>query len=449
MPINPKIFKAYDIRGVYPSQINEEAIYDIAQAYVKFFKPKNLVLGRDVRIHGKSLFESAKGAILDLGVDVIDVGIISTDMLYFTVPFYNYDGGITISASHNPPQFNGLKMVRKGSLGISRDSGLAEIQKMALSNQKTVLSKKGKVVKKNILDDYLIHVRKFANLEKIKPLKIVGNANFGAIGKFVEQLTFDLPLKWIKLNWQPDGRFPKGRPDPLRPETRGETIKAILENSADFAVAWDADADRCFFFDEKGQFIEGYFITALLAKYFLKKHPGQKIISDPRLIWAVSDTVLKNKGKLILCKPGHMFIKEKMRQEDVIFAGEMSGHYYFRDNFYADNGLIPFVLMLEILSSSGKKMSELFKPYTDSYFVSGEINFEIEDKEKVLKKVKDFYQNGEISHLGGLSVSFDRNWRFNLRQSDNEPQLLRLNLEAKSKELLEEKKAELLKIIRG
>lgn len=445
---DPEIFRALDIRGIYPSQINEQAVYDIAQAYVKFVKPKNVVLGRDVRWHGAKLFEAALGGFTDSGVSVINIGVISTDMLYFAVAFYGYDGGIIISASHNPAEYNGMKMVRKGSVGLSSDSGLLEIKKLALENEKETVSKKGQIIKKDILEDYLAHIKKFTKIDNIKPLKIVGNANFGLAGLVVEKLTKDLPIEWIKLNWKPDGSFPKGRPDPLRPENREETIKTIKKNKADFAVSWDADADRCFFFDENGNFIEGYFITAFLAKELLKKEPGAKIISDPRLTWAVLDTIEQNNGVPIIAKTGHMFIKERMRKEDALFAGEMSGHYYFKNNFYADNGMIPFLMMLEILSHSQKKMSQLLAPYTSRYFVSGELNFEVENKEEIIRKIEKQYKKGKIERMDGLSIEFDRKWRFNLRASNTEP-LLRLNIEASDKKLLQDKTLEIVHLIKA
>lgn len=442
-----EIFRAYDIRGIYPAEINEEAVYDIAQAYVRFVKPKKVVLGRDVRWHGAKLFKAATQGFTDLGVSVIDIGVISTDMLYFTVAFYGFDGGLTISGSHNPVEYNGIKMVRKGSVGISSDTGLLKIKEIALKNKPSQKKEKGRVLKKNILVDYLKHIKKFAEIKNPRPLKVVGNANFGLAGKVAEELTKDLPIQWIKLNFKPDGTFPKGRPDPLRPENRAETIKAILKNKADFGVAFDTDADRCFFFDEKGKFIEGYFITAFLSQELLKENPGAKIISDPRLTWAVLDTVKENGGVPVISKTGHMFIKERMRKEDALFAGEMSAHYYFKDNFYADNGMIPFWLMLKIINESNKKLSEFLEPLTSKYFVSGEINFEVENKEKIISKIKNYYQDGKQDLIDGLSVEFDRQWRFNVRASNTEP-LLRLNVEASSQKLMKQKTKELVKFIR-
>ncbi|MEW6616292.1 MAG: phosphomannomutase/phosphoglucomutase [Thermodesulfobacteriota bacterium] len=440
-----RIFKAYDIRGIYPEEINEETVYRIAQAYVEFVKPKEVVLGKDVRLSSPSLWRAAAQGINDIGVDVIDIGTISTDMLYFSVATYGFDGGITISASHNPAQYNGMKVVREEAIPISSDTGLQDILGIVLKSKKTSAKKKGQIIAKDIMEDYMVHVRSFIDVDKVKPLKIVANANFGLAGEVAKKLTGDMPLDIIGVNFTPDGSFPKGRPDPLIPENRHETISRIKETGADFGVAWDADADRCFFFDETGEFIQGYFITALLAKTFLKRHPGGKIIFDPRLTWANIDTVIENGGIPIINKCGHAFFKDRMRREDAVFAGETSAHYYFRDNYYADNGMIPFMVMLEILSASGKTLSELVAPLKNRYFVSGEINREARNTQRILEIIEKKYREAIVEHIDGLSIEYP-DWRFNLRSSNTEP-LLRLNLEAKAKEIMEEKQDEIIKLI--
>jgi phosphomannomutase/phosphomannomutase/phosphoglucomutase len=439
------IFKAYDIRGIYPEEINEETVYRIAQAYVEFVKPKEVVLGKDVRLSSPSLWQAAAQGINDAGVDVIDIGTISTDMLYFSVAKYGFDGGITISASHNPVQYNGMKVVREKAIPISSDTGIKDILEIVLKSKKTTAKKKGQITAKDIMENYINHVRSFIDVDKVKPLKIVANANFGLAGEVAKKLTGDTPLDIIGINSTPDGSFPKGRPDPLIPENRQETISRIKETGADFGVAWDADADRCFFFDETGEFIQGYFITALLAETFLKRYPGGKIIFDPRLTWANIDTVRENGGIPIINKCGHSFFKDRMRREDAVFAGETSAHYYFRDNFYADNGMIPFMVMLEILSASGKTLSELVAPFKNKYFVSGEINREARNTQRILEIMEEKFRGATIEHIDGLSVEYP-DWRFNLRASNTEP-LLRLNLEAKSKELMEKKRDEVIKLI--
>ncbi|MDY7031620.1 MAG: phosphomannomutase/phosphoglucomutase [Thermodesulfobacteriota bacterium] len=440
--INETIFKAYDIRGIYPDEIDEDTAYNIAQAYVEFVDPKEVVLGKDVRLSSPSLWQAAASGVTDAGVNVIDIGTISTDMLYFAVAKYGYGGGITVSASHNPVQYNGMKVVREKAIPISSDTGLQEILKIVLQSRTIKAKKKGHITKRDIRDAYLKHVRSFIDINAIQPLKVVANANFGLAGEVARELTVDMPIEIIGINFTPDGSFPKGRPDPLIPENRQETIHAVKEAGADFGVAWDADADRCFFFDETGEFIQGYFITALLAGTFLKRFPGSKIIFDPRLTWANIDTVKENGGIPLINKCGHAFFKERMRREDAVFAGEMSAHYYFRDNYYADNGMIPFMMMLEILSSSGKSLSQLIKPLTNKYFISGEINREVKDTERILKEIERKYRDAAVDHMDGLSIEYS-DWRFNLRPSNTEP-LLRLNLEARSQSLMIEKRDELL-----
>ncbi len=454
--INTEIFKAYDIRGIYPSEIGEEGVYKIASAFCDFIKPKEVVIGGDVRLSTPALKKAAIKAIASRGIKVIDVGTISTDMLYFAVANYGYAGGFSITASHNPGEHNGMKFVREDSKPISSDTGLFDIREIAVNNEASVsgyeLSEKEEslVEEKNILDDYIAKIKTFADFSKFKTFKIVANPNFGAGGKAVDKLLENTGIEIIKLNWQPDGNFPKGRPDPLAPENRKEISERVMEEKADFGVAWDADADRCFFFTEKGEFIEGYFITALLAKIFLEKNPGTKIIHDPRLIWAIDDIAKENGGTSIVTKSGHAFIKERMRKENAIFGGEMSAHYYFRDYFYCDNGLIPLVIMLEFLSKQDKTLSEIMREmFWNKYFVSGEINNTVYDVPTVIAKVKEIYiKDAEsISEIDGVSIE-RADWRFNLRGSNTEP-VIRFNVEAKTKELMEQKREEVLKIIRG
>jgi phosphomannomutase len=447
MAINSEIFKSYDVRGIYPKEINEEAVYKIAQAYIKIFHPVHaIVLGRDVRISSSSLWQAAAKGIVDAGCDVIDIGTISTDMLYFAVAHYNYGGGMTISASHNPKEYNGMKFVRENSIAISSDTGLLEIKDEVLKNEQIIEPEKGEIIKKDILDDYVNHCLSFIDTKVLKPMKIVANANFGMAGIVLKKILANLPIEIIPLNFEPDGNFPKGRPDPMIPENRKETEDLVKSSKADLGVAWDADADRCFIFDENGEYVDGYFLTAILAEYFLKKNPGEKIISDPRLVWAIRDTVLGNNGIYLINKPGHAFIKDRLRKENAIFAGETSGHFYFRDNFFCDNGMIPFLLIVEKLAREGIKMSDLARPCREKYFISGEINKKIKNPDKVLKTVEKKYKEGRVEFIDGLSVEF-ADWRFNLRKSNTEP-LVRLNVEAKSQELVDEKVKELMKLVK-
>ncbi|MDD5341680.1 MAG: phosphomannomutase/phosphoglucomutase [Patescibacteria group bacterium] len=447
MAINSEIFHAYDVRGIYPKEINEEEVYQIAQAYIKVFNPgRAIVLGKDVRLSSPSLWKAAAKGINDAGCDVVDIDTISTDMLYFAVAHYDYGGGLTISASHNPKEYNGIKFVRENSVAVSADTGLLDIKNQAMKNEQIIEPEKGEIIKKEILDDYVKHCLSFIDVKILKPMKIVANGNFGMAGVALKKILQGLPIEIIPLNFEPDGNFPKGKPDPMMPENRKETETLVKKEKADLGVAWDGDADRCFIFDENGEYVDGYFLTAILAEYFLKKHPGEKIISDPRLTWAVRDTVLKNKGIYLVNKTGHAFIKDRMRKENVMFAGEITGHFYFRDNFFCDNGMIPLLLILEILNKEGVKMSELAKPYREKYFISGEISQKVKDPDKVIKTVEKEYKNGKLEYIDGFSVEYP-DWRFNLRKSNTEP-LIRLNVEAKSQDLVDEKVKEIIKLIK-
>ncbi|MBI3305811.1 phosphomannomutase/phosphoglucomutase [Candidatus Nomurabacteria bacterium] len=447
MKINLDIFHAYDIRGIYPDQINEELGYKTAQAYAKFINPKNVVLGRDVRESGPVIFEAVKKGLLDHGVDVIDIGVVTTDMLYFTVANYGYDGGIIISASHNPREFNGLKLVKKSAVPISGDSGVYDIRDLVLNDYQYQAKNKGEIIRKDVLEDYLARCLSLINISKIKPFKVVVNGMFGPAVQNL--LKANLPIQLSLLNENPDGSFPKGAPDPLLEENRIETVEFIKKEKADLGAAWDADADRFFLFDETGRWIPGYYLTAFLGEYYSKAYPGAKIIHDPRLTWAIIDKVKSNGGVPFINKAGHSFIKERMRKEDATFGGEMSGHYYFKNYFYCDNGLIPFLVLLQIISESGKKVSELFDEYFEKYPISGEMNFDLASMdlaEPIFKRIQEKYAEAKIYLIDGLSVEFP-DWRANIRSSNTQP-LIRLNVEAKSSELVGQKVRELSELIR-
>jgi len=447
-----KIFKAYDIRGIYPEEINELDVYKIAAAFCDFIKPSEVVVGSDVRLSSPALKRAAIKAVTDKGIKVIDVGEISTDMLYFSVANYGYAGGFSLTASHNPKEYNGMKIVREEARPISSDSGLFEIRDMALKleTDPSVLEGEANEVlieKKNILADYVEKIKSFADFSKFKSFKIVANPNFGVAGRALDKVLEGTDIKVVKLNYNPDGNFPKGRPDPLIPENREEISKLVMSEKADFGVAWDADADRCFFFTEKGEFIEGYFVTALLAEIFLDRKVGEKIIHDTRLTWAIEDIVKANSGIDIATKAGHSFIKERMRKEDAVFGGEMSAHYYFRDYFYCDNGMIPLIMMLEFLSTQEKTLSEIMhEKFWQKYFVSGEINNMVADVAAVIAKAKELYIPGavKVDEIDGISIDHT-DWRLNFRGSNTEP-VIRLNVEAKSQVLMEEKRDELLQL---
>ncbi len=447
--VDPKIFRAYDIRGVYGVTIDEDIVYRVAQAYVSLFKPKSVVLGRDVRESGPSLWEAAKNGFIDSGVDVIDVGTISTDMLYFTVAYYGYDGGITISASHNPKEFNGVKMVRQNAQPISSDSGILDIRDFVLAGTRIKAERTGTVTKKDIIDDYCNKVLSFLNTPLTKEYSIVANASFGVAGLALRRLIEigKLPIHVKEINFEPDGTFSKGNPNPLTPESTKQS-QDIIRNSGkiDFAVAWDCDADRCFFFDENGDFILGNYTAAILAEYFLEKNSKSPIITNESVYLAVKDVTDRFNSKLILHRTGHSFIKATMRKEDCDYAGEASGHYYFKDFFFADNGMIPLMIILNLLEEKHCTVSELYSKFRTQFFVSGELNTDVKDNIKVMDIVKKAYMHGgKVIEVDGISIEFPE-WRFNLRPSNTEP-LIRLNVESMNKELMEVKTKEILALI--
>jgi phosphomannomutase len=444
-----QVFRAYDIRGIYPDQIDEEAYYRIAKAYVYLFKPASMVVGMDARLSSPPLKASLIEGFLDAGVDVIDIGQITTDMLYFAVGAYNYSGGVVVSASHNPKEYNGMKMVREKAAAISSDTGLFDIRDALKEGKDTEVTtdKKGICTDRDILNGYLQHVLRFVDRNSIRKFTFVANANFGYVCRPAARLAGALGLELIPLNFEPDGSFPKGPPDPMLPGNRTETEALIKERGADFGVAWDADADRAMFFDETGNFISGAYITALLADILLTKYGSDNaIIFDPRVIWPALEAVKRKGGRPIIAKGGHAFMKERMRSENALFAGEMSGHYYFRENFYADNGIIPFLLVLEHLSNQGKPFSEIMAPYLAGHYMSGELNYRVKDIKSVISVVKEKYRaQGQEDFTDGFSLETPE-WRFNLRGSNTEP-LLRLNIEARRDGLVEEIRKEIEKII--
>jgi phosphomannomutase len=448
--LNWDSFRAYDIRGVYPTDLDEEAFYRIAKAYTFLFHPKTMVVGMDARESGPSLKKSLTDGFVDAGVNVVDIGGITTDMLYYAVgSSEEYSGGIVVSASHNPKEYNGAKMVREKAAAISSDTGLFQIRDIIKEGKdKDVSSEtKGTVTEKNVLNGYVEHVLSFIEPDAIKPFKIIANANFGYVGGAIQLIADKLGLGLTRLNFTPDGTFPKGTPDPMQPANRAETESAMRSGKFDLAAIWDADADRCTFLDEKGEFISGAYITALLADVLLTKQGGDnKIIFDPRVIWPTTKVCERHGAEAIISKSGHAFIKDRMRKENAIFAGEMSAHYYFRDNFYADNGVIPFLLILAHLSATGKPFSEVMKPYMEGHFMSGELNFRVNDIEKVIQAVKDrFSKEGREDLTDGYSLNTD-DWRFNIRSSNTEP-LLRLNIEARKPGLVEKLRSEIEAII--
>jgi phosphomannomutase len=446
-----KIFKAYDIRGVYPTEVNESGYYRIAKGYAYVFRPNQVVVGMDARLSSASLKDSLISGLLDVGVNVIDIGQITTDMLYFAVGKYGFSGGITVSASHNPREYNGLKIVRENAKAVSSDTGLLEIRNVIMEKKDEKISprKKGTYERKEILEDYINHVMSFIDTSVIKKFTIVANTNFGYTCKTVQMIADKLNLKIIPLNFEPDGSFPKGQPDPLLTENRFETEKTVRDSKADFGVAWDGDGDRVMFFDENGRFIFGVYMGALFAKLMLKKYgSANKVIYDTRVIWPILKAVKENGGYPIMSKAGHAFIKDRMVLEDALFGAELSAHYFFRDNFYADNGIIPFLILIEYLSRENKTLAKIVNPFMQEHYMSGELNYRVEKPEEIIKNLqKRFGKEGKEDFTDLYSVETE-SWRFNIRPSNTEP-LIRLNIEARNKDLIEKIKKEIEKIING
>ena len=450
MRYDTRAFGAYDIRGKYPETINEEIAYRIGRFFPDLFAARKVVVGNDIRLSGPELKAALIKGLQESGCDVIDIGQCGTEMIYFATAHLKLDGGVMITASHNPKEYNGMKFVRQEARPISGDTGLRELQRLvADGNLPVAAAVSGKVEQMDIAEEYVKHILSYVDVSGLKPLKVVVNAGNGAAGPILDVMEKYLPFELIKVHNQPDGSFPNGVPNPLLPENREATARAVREHGADAGVAWDGDFDRCFMFDEQGEFIEGYYMVGFLAQAFLQKNPGAKIIYDPRLTWNTEDLVRENGGVPVISKSGHAFIKERMRRENAVYGGEMSAHHYFRDFSYCDSGMIPWLLVLELLSTSGKSLSELMKERMRKYPCSGEINSKVRDADKVLARIEAEYgKQGKVEKIDGLSVELD-NWRFNLRKSNTEP-VIRLNVETRQDEdLMREKTAELLAKIRA
>ncbi len=442
-------FKAYDVRGKVPSELNADLAYKTGRAFAKLVNAKSMVIGHDIRKSSEEISEALTKGLNDAGADVIDIGLCGTEMVYFGTPFLNADGGIMITASHNPPEYNGMKFVKRESVPVGYSSGLNEVERMILKNELgDAASKKGSYIKKDIMTEFIQNLKQFYDAKKINPFTVVVNAGNGCAGLALDAIEKDLPVKMIKIFNEPDSDFPNGVPNPLLSENRQPTVDAILKNNADLGVAWDGDYDRCFFFDAKGNFIEGYYIVGLLAKSILKNYPGENIVHDPRLTWNTLEIVKANGGTAVQSVSGHAYIKEKMREVNAIYGGEMSAHHYFRDNAYSDSGMIPFLLIMQLMSEENKKLGELVEEMIANYPCSGEINSTINDPAGKLNEIEKIYSDGKVDKTDGLSVEYDK-WRFNLRMSNTEP-IIRLNVEAKNDEILMKQKTdELLKLIRG
>ena len=444
--VDPAIFKAYDIRGIYPTQLNEETAYLVGKALVEYLKPTNIAVGRDMRLSSPALFKSLTRGILEVGADVIDIGLCSTDELYFAVGKFGFEGGVMITASHNPKEYNGFKICQKEAIPLSGDSGLNEIQEIILSGKFSTPAKKGSLIKKDVTDDYIRHILSFVDVKKIKPFKIVVDAGNGMAGLLVPKLFEKLPGQLIPMFFELDGTFPNHPASPIEPENLKFLQEKVIQEKAFLGAAFDGDADRIFFVDEKANMLGGDIVTALVAKSLLKKEKGATILYNIICSRTVPKVIQENGGQAIKTRVGHALIKPLMKQYNAVFGGEHSGHFYYRDNFYADSALITLVVFLELLSEENKKVSDLVKEI-DRYFRSGEINSKVEDIPNKLKEIEKIYSNGKIDHLDGLTVEFD-DWWFNLRPSNTEP-LLRLNVEADSPELLQQVTKKLLGLIRS
>src|SRR4051812_920762 len=451
MQINADIFKAYDVRGVYPGEVNEEGARAIGAAFVAYLKAKRIAVGRDMRLSSPALAAAFIDGATSQGADIVDYGMIPTDMLYFAVARDGHDGGVQVTASHNPKQYNGMKMVRREAFPLSGEEGLLEIREMIAANAiPAAAARRGQVTTKNVLGEYVEHVMSFIDPAVIRPFNVVLDAGCGMGGLVAPKLFERLPCRTTPLCFTIDGTFPTHEANPLIEENRRDIVERVVAEKADVGIAWDGDADRCFFIDGTGAFVSGDFVTALLAEAFLLKHPGSTVIYDLRASYAVKDTVERYKGQSLMNRVGHAFFKRRMRETNAIFGGEVTGHYYFRDNFYADNGFIPALLILELMSKKGQSLHQLLEPLRRKYFISGEINTKLASMNAVPSKLADIathYGDGHQYTLDGISVEYP-DWHFNVRPSNTEP-LLRLNLEATTADLMEKKRDEVIALIRA
>jgi phosphomannomutase len=440
-------FKAYDVRGKVPSELNPELAYAIGRAYADQTGAKCVCIGYDIRLSGPDLYDALANGLNDAGVDVVHLGMVGTEMVYFATANYGYDGGVMITASHNPPEYNGMKMVREESRPISGDTGLLDIERRTFE-KKWERTGKGSRVDKDCYDDFVTHLLKVVPAAGLGPLKVLADPGNGAAGVALDKLLPHLPLEVTQIRHEPDGNFPNGVPNPILEQARALTIQAMHGAvKYDFGVAWDGDYDRCFFFDEHGNFIEGYYIVGVLAQALLHDDPHQTIIYDPRLMWNTLEIVKKLGGRAVVCKSGHAFIKEKMRAEDAVYGGEMSAHHYFRAHWYCDSGMIPFLLIARLVTKTGRSLGDLVGEMIKNYPCSGEVNSTVTDVKAVLDRVEKHYTDGKIDHIDGLSVEYPT-WRFNLRGSNTEP-VIRLNVETRGDHsLMEQKTQELLGFIR-
>jgi phosphomannomutase len=444
-------FKAYDIRGKVPDELNPPLAVRIGRSFATVYKLKKVVVGRDIRLSSAGLLQALASGLREMGVDVLDLGLCGTEEIYhaaFSMEPEGVDGGVIVTASHNPADYNGMKFVIQGARPVTGESGLKEMSRLIVGDSlPDPVKSPGRFQRIDNKENYIRHLLGYVEPKKLKPLRIVVNSGNGCAGAIIDLLAAYLPFEFVRVHHQPDGTFPHGVPNPLLPEKRAETARVVREHGADLGIAWDGDFDRCFFWDEKGNFIEGYYVVGLLAKEMLKKEPGGKILYDPRLTWSTEEMVRQAGGVPVMTRTGHAFIKERMRLENGVYGGEMSAHHYFRDFGYCDSGMIPWLLVASLLCAEGRKLSELVADRIAAFPVSGEINSRVADPDAVIARIEERYGNGEKDYTDGLSIAF-ADFRFNIRKSNTEP-LLRLNVESRrNKALLQEKTEELLALIR-
>ena len=453
MELSKKAFKAYDIRGIVPGEVNAELAYRVGRVFAAMFAAETAVVGHDIRLTGPELANAVADGLRDGGCTVYDIGGCGTEMVYYATAHLNTDGGIMVTASHNPADYNGMKLVRSGARPVSSDTGLMDIGRMATEEGEfphvVVAGKeRGKLIKKDTMPDYIEHLLSYIDVKNLKPLKIVANPGNGGAGPVLAKLAEHLPFEFIKINETPDGSFPNGVPNPLLEHNRAVTADKVVAEKADLGIAWDGDFDRCFFYDNEGNFIEGYYLVGLLASELLPRFPGARIIYDTRVYWNTRELIQAGGGIPVMGKTGHAFMKERMRAEDAVYGGEMSAHHYFRDFAYCDSGMLPWMLVIAAMQRHGKPLAELVRERMDAWPCSGEINRRVADAPALMRKIRDHYAPAATYEdaIDGVNLEFG-NWRFNLRMSNTEP-LLRLNVESRAdRALLEEKTAELLALI--
>lgn len=446
MQVNPGIFKAYDIRGIYPTDLNEQAAYLIGRAFVTFVGADKVIVGRDMRLSGPALFAEVTRGLTEQGAEVLDIGMVSTDQYYFACAKLGRPG-MMVTASHNPKAYNGFKMVRKMPYLLSGEAGIQDLRKLVESEAFPTPVRKGRTLSQDFKEEFVQKVLSIIDSQAVKPLKVVVDTGNGMVGPILQEVYKRLPVQLTGMYLDPDGNLPNHGLDPLQPENRAELQARVVSEGAAIGFAFDGDGDRFFAIDDRGQFIPGDFLTAILGQYLLEKYPGTKILYDVRASWAVVDLIQAAGGTPLMERVGHAFIKRRMADENAVFAGEVTGHYYFRDFFFADSGIVPSLLILEMLSKKGARMSDLLTPLEAKYFISGEINSTVADPKGVLKRLTETYHDADQHTMDGISVTYPT-WHFNVRVSNTEP-LVRLNLEAKTKEEMERRRDEVLAIIRG